>query len=75
MSINHNILVTNHILVKMKLTDDSYCYYCHLQDETITHLFWTCDKIQLFLSDLLQWAKKDNVQCEITEEFFYFWSR
>ena len=44
-SINHNILVTNHLLVKMKLTNDSYCYFCHSQDETITHLFWTCEKI------------------------------
>ena len=60
-SINHNILVTNHLLVKMKLTNDSYCYYCHSQDETITHLFWTCDKIQLFLNELLQWLKKEKI--------------
>ena len=71
-SINHNILVTNHLLVKMKLTNDSYCYYCHSQDEAITHLFWTCDKIQLFLNELLQWLKKENIQCEITEEYFIF---
>ena len=50
-SINHNILVTNHLLVKMKLTNDSYCYFCHSQDETITHLFWTCEKIVIS-----QWA-------------------
>ena len=61
--------------VKMELTSDSYCYYCHSQDETITHLFWTCDKIQLFLNELLQWLKKHNIQCEITEEFFYFWRK
>ena len=69
-SINHNILVTNHHLVQMKLTNDSYSYYCHSQDETISHLFWTCDRIQLFLNELLQWLRKDNIQCEITEECF-----
>ena len=42
------------------------------QDETITHLFWTCDKIQLLLNELLQWLEKDHIQCEITEEFFIF---
>ena len=39
-SINHNILVTNKLLVKMKLKDNPYCYYCHSQEETITHLLY-----------------------------------
>ena len=71
-SINHNILVTNNLLVKMKLKNDSNCCYCHSQDETIIHLLWTCDKIQLFLSDLLQWLRYYDIHCEITKELFIF---
>ena len=71
-SINHNILVTNKLFVKMKLKDNPYCYYCHSQEETITHLLWTCDKIQQFLSELSQWLRYYNIYCEITKELFIF---
>ena len=71
-SINHNILVTNTLLVKMKLKNDSQCYYCHSHDETIHHLFWTCEKIQLFLNKLSQWLKNKGIQCNIKEELFMF---
>ena len=72
LSINHNILVTNNLLVKMKLKDDTKCYFCHSQDETITHLLWTCDMIQTFLSKLLQWLRYHNIHCELTKELFIF---
>lgn len=71
-SINHNILVTNALLVKMKLKDDSHCYYCQCEEETITHLFWSCDKIQFFLDKLLQWLKNNGIHCSILKEFFLF---
>ena len=73
-SINHNILVTNNLLFKMKIKSDSSCYYCHSQKETITHLFWTCERIQAFLKDLLQWLNNNDIQCDFVEDFFYFWS-
>ena len=31
--INHNILVTNNLLFKMKIKSDSSCYYCHSHKE------------------------------------------
>ena len=71
-SINHNILVTNKLLVKMKLQDNPYCYNCHSQEETITHLLWTCDKIQQFLSELSQCLRYCNIYCEITKELYIF---
>ena len=69
-SINHNILVTNSLLYKMKLKNDPFCYYCHQHEETITHLFWQCDKIQQFLKELIQWLKSSNIKCDISEEYF-----
>ena len=73
-SINHNILVTNNLLFKMKIKRDSLCYYCHSQKETITHLFWACERIQAFLKELLQWLNNNEIQCDFVEEIFYFWS-
>ena len=71
-SINHNILVTNNLLFKMKIKRDSLCYYCHSQKETITHLFWACERIQAFLKELLQWLNNNEIQCDFVEEFFIF---
>lgn len=54
----------------MKLKNDPLCYYCQLHEETITHLFWQCEKIKLFLKELIQWLKSNNIKCEISEEYF-----
>ena len=69
--INNNILVKNNLLFKMKIKSDSSCYYCHSQKETITHLFWTCGRIQAFLKELLQWLNNNDIQCDIVEDFFF----
>lgn len=71
-SIIHNILVTNKLLVKMQLKNDPHCYYCHSQEETIIHLFWTCEKIKTFLKDLVHWLETENIQCKLTQEQFIF---
>ena len=71
-SINHNILVTNNLLFKMKIKSDSSCYFCHSQKETITHLFWTCERIQAFLKELLQWLNNNDIPCDFVEDFFIF---
>ena len=56
----------------MKIKRDSLCYYCHSQKETITHLFWACERIQAFLKELLQWLNNNEIQCDFVEEFFIF---
>ena len=28
---------------------DASCYYCHSYDESINHLFWSCDRNQTFI--------------------------
>ena len=56
----------------MKIMNDSSCYYCHSQKETITHLFWTCERIQAFLKELVQWLNNNDIHCDFVEEFFIF---
>ena len=68
--ISHNILVTNSYLFKIKLRNNPDCYYCLSQEETITHLFWHCEKIQQFLKNLENWLKLQNIECDINEESF-----
>ena len=53
----HRILATNSLLFKMKIVDDKMCTFCKCQEETLTHLFWECSKIQSLFEYL-----KDNIQ-------------
>lgn len=70
--INHNILVTNSLLFKMKLKADPLCYYCHQQKETITHLFWSCSIVQQFITNLQGWLDSFNINSDISEKSFIF---
>ena len=49
--LSHNILYLNKILNRMHLADTSICSYCHIEDETIVHLFSAC---QITLNTWLQ---------------------
>lgn len=71
-SINHNILVTNKLLYRMKLRNNALCSFCGLNNETITHLLWQCECTKQFLKELLEWLKAYDRKYIITEEFFMF---
>jgi hypothetical protein len=45
----HMILATNVYLSKIGLTSDKLCTFCIQHDETISHLFWKCQSVQLNL--------------------------
>ena len=68
--INHNTLVTNSLLYKIKLRNNLHCYYCLSLEETTTHLFWHCEKIQQFIKDLTKWLDLYHIKCDINEESF-----
>ena len=68
--INHNVLVTNSYLFKIKLRNDPHCYYCLTHEETITHLFWHCEKIKQFLKGLKNWLNLYNIEYDMNEETF-----
>lgn len=53
--INHRILGTNQLLFKMNLRQDDLCSFCKTESETISHLLYDCNIVQLFWSNLKTW--------------------
>lgn len=70
--INHNVLVTNKLLHHMKIKNNSVCTFCKLEDETISHLLWKCNKTQEFIKAVTTWLQKFNIHCYLSEESFLF---
>ena len=48
----HNILPTNSYLVKIQVCESNNITFCKNNKETIDHLFWLCEVIQLFIEQL-----------------------
>ena len=38
----HRRLATNDFLKRIKLRDNDFCNFCHIEEETLIHLFWNC---------------------------------
>ena len=55
----HGILSTNSFLCKIKLAENNLCTFCQNEVETISHLFWYCEHVQLFWKYLLKLLKND----------------
>ena len=53
--LTHRILSTNTFLTKIGIKEDNLCTFCKSQNETLVHLFWSCDHIQIFWNNLTQW--------------------
>ena len=56
--LNHRILSTNMFLTKIGIKQDSLCTFCKSHNETLLHLFWCCEQVQTFWTDLTQWLKR-----------------
>ena len=56
----HQTLATNTTLVKMGYKDDPYCTFCHKETENITHLFWFCNRTELFWKNLIFCLKNND---------------
>lgn len=59
--INHNILVTNQILNKIKIIDNSKCTFCEQEEETLVHIFWDCELVQNLFKEVNTWLNNVNV--------------
>ena len=57
----HRILTLNDFLCKIKYIDSSMCTFCHVDPETITHIFWNCPKIKCFWNAALSLIISDNI--------------
>jgi len=54
-----NFLCTNITLSKMKVTQDDTCSFCHIDRETVLHLFTECPVVQQFWKEVQKWYKKE----------------
>ena len=58
----HNILPTNYILHRWKLKNSPRCSYCFINNETLDHLFCTCDKSITFYQNINIWLSRYNLK-------------
>ncbi|WP_419627691.1 hypothetical protein, partial [Thiolapillus sp.] len=60
----HRILPTNKYLCMCRIVESACCSFCKQEEETISHLFWHCDIVQVF------WAKLKTALNESCENCF-----
>ena len=59
--INHLILTTNSFLTKIKILANPLCSFCGNHTETMFHLLWECEKVQLLLDNFENWLVANSV--------------
>ena len=70
--INHRILATNKFLFRIKILDDPNCCFCGLENESIEHLFWDCELVQIFLEQLENLFLENGISIPFTKKYFLF---
>ena len=61
------VLVTKSFLYKINKTDSDRCSICDQDSETISHLFYHCDKAKKFWSALKSWLRVNgNINLALT---------
>ena len=69
----YRILGTQSYMYKLKITENSTCSLCSQHDETILHLFTSCQKVQNFSNNIKTWLeKKLNIYFDTTPIKFLF---
>ena len=57
----HRVLATNTVLEKMGFRNDNKCTFCGKDPEKILHLFWYCNKTQVFWDHLTSFLHQHNI--------------
>ena len=53
--INHRILGTNYLLVKMGIKNSEICSFCNTEQKKLIHLFWNCTPVVAFINLISTW--------------------
>lgn len=61
----YNILPTNRYLHLCKIKDSPLCTFCGETEETITHMFWHCQRVQQFWTDLAKFLQDQCTHCDL----------
>ena len=59
------IVPTNTFLFKCKISNSNLCEFCSRDNETVKHLFWECNKIQHFWSQIKTFLMNSNIDITI----------
>ena len=51
----HDILNVKNNLFRWKISENSYCRFCNLQNETLIHFFFDCEIVKNFLDSFCDW--------------------
>lgn len=66
--INHRIIATNKFLHMIKKVDNPNCSFCNNEIETIEHLFWNCEFVQILLEQLDDWFLTNGISIPFTKQ-------
>ena len=66
------IFPTNKSLHIMKIKTTSACSFCLRETETLTHLFWYCPKIQIFVKDVASHMRQHYKAVNINRISWFF---
>lgn len=72
--INHRILGTNYLLLKMNLKATDKCTFCLEEKETVKHIFWDCECVAYFWDGLKLLIQdncgQENIDFTVTDIIF-----
>ena len=75
--INHRILGTNYVLVKMGIKNSEICSFCNTEQEALVHLFWNCTHVVTFINVVSTWLNTilHDVNITLYKENFMWGSK
>ena len=71
----HRILGVNHRLYQINYVDSPLCSFCHLEDETILHLFCDCLFVKRYWSEVFPLCINENYNLSISDICFGFFEK
>ena len=71
----YRIIPTNRHLTLLKIKADPTCNFCNINEQTISHLFWSCEHVTQLWNDLVNLIKvncRGQQNLQFSEEFIIF---
>ena len=66
------IVPTNKRLFLQNIVNSNLCDFCSMDIESIQHLFWECNTVQVFWSDLIRFLQNTNIRMVINYKIISF---
>lgn len=60
------IIPTNKRLFTQNIANSNLCDFCNMDIETIQHLFWECNIVQIFYNNFHNFIRNTNIQIQLT---------